>query len=230
MASINIGGFFGADKTKTSGTETQNATQTTTTGKQLSQAAIDKLTYDVLASDAGLASLATGENLAGGYSASTKALLAQDFVVKLVGELANVTAQTVSTEVGSATKTSSSSSSKKVGGLKTVICTALNQLGYFPDHIYNHPKAQAHFHSIHPYTLAGYHLWGAPVAASIHKHPRILKLVLALCMSRYEQVINDHRTVGGFITITLGHPICFAIGSVIAAVHYLKGNTYGPVN
>lgn len=69
-----------------------------TTKKVLSQEAIDNLVNSVLGADNGLASLAGGENLAGGFGSSTKAQLAQDMITNLVGQLANVTAETVTTE------------------------------------------------------------------------------------------------------------------------------------
>lgn len=224
--SISIG--FGAESSKTSGNEFQSATQTTTTGKQLSQAAIDKLVYDVLSADTGLASLATGENLSGGYAASTKALLAQDFVTKLVGELANVTAQTVTTESGTASKTSSSSTSKKSGGLKTVICTELHRQGLLPDSLYNHPAATAHFQSLHPNTIRGYHFWAIPVVERMKNSVPLSMALLPIAHGRYVQITTGRITIGGVLTICIGQPICFAIGTILNVVDSTKkGVRYG---
>jgi hypothetical protein len=78
----------------------QSSTSTSgqTTQKVLTQAGIDKLIYDVLSSDSGLSALAQGENVSGGYGSSSKSLMTQDLVTKLVGELANVTAPTVTSK------------------------------------------------------------------------------------------------------------------------------------
>ena len=195
---ISIG--FGLDSSKTTGSETQVANQTTTTGKQLSQAAIDKLVYDVLSADTGLASLATGENLSGGYAASTRALLAQDFVTKLVGELANVTAPTVTTESGTATKTSTSKTSKKSGGLKTVICTELYRQGLLLPELYEHPAAASHFHSLHPYTIRGYHAWALPLIPRMQRSVALSMALLPIAHGRYVQVTTGKRTISAFLS------------------------------
>ena len=207
---INIG--FGVDSTKSSGTETQNAQQTTTTGKVLSQDAINKLIYDVSSADAGFASLATGENLGGGYASSTKALLAQDFMVKLIGELANVTAQTVSTEVGSAKKSSTATSTKKSGGLKTVICTELHRQGLLDTSLYNHPIAVSHFRNLHPYTISGYHLWGNAVAERMRNSVSLTLAMAPIAHQRYLMITTGKFNLIGAATIYLGQPICFVLG------------------
>lgn len=207
---INIG--FGVDSTKNSGTETQNAQQTTTTGKVLTQDAINKLIYDVASADQGFASLATGENLGGGYASSSKALLAQDFMVKLIGELANVTAQTVSTEVGSAKKTTTSSSTKKSGGLKTVICTELHRQGLLDSQLYNHPAAVSHFRNLHPYTISGYHLWGNAVAERMRTSVPLTLAMTPIAHQRYLMITTGKFNFIGAATIYLGQPICFVLG------------------
>lgn len=222
---INIG--FGLDSSSTKGSETQQASQTTTTGKVLSQSAVDKLIYDVLSSDTGLASLATGENLSGGYAASTKALLAQDFVTKLVGELANVTAQTVSTEVGSASKTSKSSTTKASGGLKTVICTELNRQGLLSDDLYNHPKATAHFNSLRPETVRGYHFWAVPVVRKMQKSVPLSMALFPIAHGRYVQITTGKRTIGGMLTIWVGQPLCYVIGTLLSITDLFHGKQKG---
>lgn len=221
-------GLFGLDHSKTTGNESRTASQTTTTGKQLSQAAIDKLVYDVLSADTGLASLATGENLSGGYAASTKALLAQDFVTKLVGELANVTAPTVTKEEGSAYKTSTARTTKKSGGLKTVICTELHRQGLLLDELYNHPAAAAHFQSLHPNTIRGYHFWAIPVVERMKKSVSLSMALLPIAHGRYVQITTGHVTIGGTLTIYVGQPICFAIGTILNVIDSIKkGVRYG---
>lgn len=209
---INIG--FGVDKTSTTGSEVQKAEQTNTSQKVLSQDAINKLIYDVSSADQGFASLATGENLAGGYAASTKALLAQDFMTKLIGELANVTAQTVTTEAGTASKQSVATSTKKSGGLKTVICTELHRQGLLSTDLYNHPRALQHFFALHPYTLAGYHLWGNAVAERMRTSNLLAHLMLPVARKRYLMITTGKFNIIGAATIYIGQPVCFVIGAL----------------
>lgn len=210
---ISIG--FGVDNTKSTGSELQTASQTNTSQKVLSQDAINKLIYDVSSADQGFASLATGENLAGGYAASTKALLAQDFMVKLIGELANVTAKTVTTEEGTAAKQSTASSSKKSGGLKTVICTELHRQGLLSHDLYAHPKALQHFFNLHPYTIAGYQLWGAGVAERMRSSSLLSHLMLPVAEARYRMVTTGRFNLLGATTIYIGQPICFVLGFLV---------------
>jgi len=223
---INIG--LGLDHTKTTNSGVETATGTGTSKKVLSQAAIDKLIYDVLSADSGLASLATGENLSGGYGSSSKAILAQDFVTKLVGELANVTAETVTTTDQTKEASSSQSQSKKSGGLKTVICTHLYSLNLLPGELYNHEIALKHLESLDPAIIRGYHFWAVPFVRLLKRSPllssALIPLLLPLCISRYKQVITGKKTIGGFLTITLGHPICAMIGSLVQGKEIPDGN------
>ena len=198
--------------TTTKTNSTSSASGTSTTQKNLSQAAIDKLVYDVLSGDQGLASLATGENLSGGYGSSTKALLAQDFVVKLVGELANITAPTVTTQSQEAKQQSTSKSKKKM----SVICTELHRQGLLGDWLYNHPKALKHFESLPWNTVRGYQLWGNPVVARMKKSTALSLALAPIAHGRYVQIVTGKRTFSGMLTIYIGQPICYAIGAALA--------------
>lgn len=205
--------------TTTTTNGTQKGSGTSTSQKVLSQAAIDKLVYDVLSADNGLAALATGENLGGGYAASTKALLAQDFVTKLVGELATVTAPTVTTQAAEQKTTSTATAKKKL----SVICTELNRQGLLSDELYNHPAATAHFLSLHPYTLLGYHAWAIPLVARMQKSPALSMALFPAAHGRYVQITTGKRTLGGFLTIHIGQPLCFLIGATVVALQSIKG-------
>lgn len=203
--STNFGFNFGS----TSGSSSQQGTQTKK--KELTKEGIDKLIYDAMSGDAGVAALATGENLSGGYASSTKALLAQDFMVKLIGELANVTA----TEVFTTDQQSQSKESKKSGGLgiKTVICTELNRQGYLSDYLYCDPKATEHFQKLHHLTVSGYHLWALGVVDRMKKSPRLCKLLLPTARARYEMITTGKFNLLGAATIYIGQPICFILGA-----------------
>lgn len=196
--------------TTTSMSGSSNATASSSTKKVLSQDAINKLIYDVASADQGFASLATGENLSGGYAASTKALLAQDFMVKLIGELANVTAETKTTQEQTATQQSTSKSKKKM----SVICTELHRQGLLSSALYNHPAATAHFRNLHPYTVAGYHLWGNVVADRMRTSGLLTHLMLPVAKARYDMVTTGKFNILGATTIYIGQPICFVLGAL----------------
>ena len=211
---INVGGEFSSDKVNSTTSSLKQDTERTVTQKQISQEGINKLIYDAMSADQGLASLATGENLSGGYGASTKALLAQDFMVKLIGELANVTAATISDKTGSTNTQTNTAASKKSGGLKTVICTELHRQGLLPSALYNHPAAQKHFNSIHPYTLAGYHLWAMRVVDLMKHSPLLCHLLLPIATARYKMITSGRTNLMGWLTIRVGHPVCFILGAL----------------
>lgn len=206
---MDIGGFkIGIDLGSESSKTTASKQAIGSTQKVLSQAAIDKLVYDVLASDAGLANLATGENLSGSYGSSMKSQMAQDFAVKLIGELANVTAETVT----KGAETGKSSSSKKSSGIKTVICTELRAQGLLSSDLYDHPKAREHFLALHPLTISGYHLWALPVVERMKASPRLSASLLPVAKARYEMVTAGRFNILGATTIYLGQPLCFILG------------------
>lgn len=194
--------------TTTTASGSSSANASSSTKKVLSQDAINKLIYDVASADQGFASLATGENLSGGYAASTKALLAQDFMVKLVGELANVTAETKTTQEQATTQQSTSKSKKKT----SVICTELYRQGLLASELYNHPSALKHFFGLHPYTLAGYHLWGMGVADKMRTSVLLSHMLLPVARARYDMITTGRFNTVGAATIYIGQPICFVLG------------------
>lgn len=201
-----------------------------TTQKVLSQDAVNKLIYDVLSSDQGLASLASGENLSGGFKSSSKSLLAQDLVTKIIGELANITAPTTTTneEVKS---TKEGRAVDKIGDYgdkygidvkngspltkNTVICTELNRQGLLEDSLYEHPAALAHFESLDPRVIRGYHSWGVGAAAHLASSPRLSRWIAPIARSRYQMITTGKFHFLGALTIYLAQPICFVIGSVL---------------
>lgn len=188
-------GNFGFDF----GSESQSGTRTTQ--KVLSQQGIDKIIYDIMSSDKGLAALATAENASGGYRSSTKPLLAQDLVAKIAGEIANITAPTV--------ETSQSSSSKKGAKLGTVICTALMLEGYLDKQLY--ADGAAYYHKLHPRVIEGYQRWAIPSVEIIQKRSWLMKLIAPIATSRYKMITGRGFGILGAITIYIGEPICWLI-------------------
>lgn len=214
----NILGSFGSSKGSTNSQTT--AEKTSTSQKVLTQEGINKLIYDALSADQGLASLATGENLSGGYGASTKALLAQDFMVKLIGELANVTAPTVTSEQGTSSQTAQTSSKKR----PTVICTELYEQGKLSSELYNHPATFAHFDALPDDTIRGYHAWAIPFVSLMKKSPRLCATLLPIVRARYLMVTTGEFNLLGAATIYVGQPICNLIGKFVTGANngYLR--------
>jgi len=202
--STNTSGFTSA-AVSTSGTQTSQ--------KKLDQAAIDKLIADVLGSDQGLSALAQGENVAGMFGTTVKTQLAQDLVTKLVGEIANITAPTVTTTNQAQKQESSTQQSAKKKA--TVICTELVEQGRFSEHLYYHPKALEHFENLQEETISGYHFWAIPVVRLMKKSPALCEFFLPIVYARYEYIIHGRRTLIGAATVHVGQPICYVIGCAL---------------
>jgi hypothetical protein len=191
----------------TFGADTSRASDTTSKQTQLiiDQAGFNKIIYDILASDQGLASLATGENLGGGYGSSMKAQLAQDLVIKASGELAKITAPTL--EKGKSVSKKSSS------GMKTVICTELMRQGKLSEELYN--AGHEHFLSLPPEVIVGYRVWADKVVPLMQKSPLLSKMLAPVANARYEMIVNKKFSLIGAATIYIGQPICFLIGTCL---------------
>lgn len=172
----------------------------------LSSEGYQKIIKDILASDAGLAALATGENLSGGYGASVKALLAQDLVLNTAGELAKLTAPTVTR-----------SKSKSGGlGVKTVICTELERQGLLDTELYN--AGHEHFLSLPAETIAGYRIWANKAVPVLQKHTWLAKVIAPLVAQRYEYIVHNRWSLFGWFSVAIAQPICFVIGKVVLTV------------
>lgn len=187
-------------------TTTGSASGTTKQRLDLSPEGYNKIIQDILAADGGLASLATGENLSGGYGTSVKAQLAQDMVLNIAGEMAKLTAPTIS----ETQSTSKSKTKKKM----SVICTELNRQGLLADALYNagHP----HFSELPTETVTGYRIWANHVVPLMQKYPLLTKLLAPVANSRYEMIVNKKFGILGAITIYIGQPVCYLIGSFIS--------------
>lgn len=178
-----------------------------TTYKQLDQAAYDKIIYDVLSSDQGLAALAGAENMSGAYGTSTKGLMAQDLSAKLAGELALLTAKTVEDVEQQQVKRSA------LGGQASVICTALHDLGKLNHFLYL--EGIPHFRKLNPYVVYGYQWWGIPVAQHIYKYPegKVTRLFTYLVNKRYNHVLG-YGSLLGAASVFIGHPLMNLLGRI----------------
>lgn len=202
---IDLG--FGWDKSKI------NLDSTKVKRKILTQEGMNQIIQDILSSDQGLASLATGENLSGGYGASTKALLSQKLVTDIAGTLANIIAPDV--EETDSVQRQDTKKAGLTGKLGTVICTELNRQGLLSNDLYKHPKAVEHFESLPEKTLRGYHVWAGPLVPYLRSHPNISRLVNPIAVARYSMIASGKWNLVGALTIYVAQPICYLIGTVL---------------
>ncbi len=189
--------------------------------KMLSEEAMDKIVYDVLASDKGLAALATGENLSGGFNTSSKGLLAQDLAVKVAGELANITADEWTQTSG---KKKNKRDAFEGGGnfgasSNKVICTELVNQNKLPLNLYHSPVAIKHFYSLPQVTREGYWFWAEPLAEKMGTSPRLSDFFVPIVLGRYEYIVNGKKNLLGLATVYIGEPLCFLLGSIL---HFLR--------
>jgi hypothetical protein len=209
-----VGSIFGNRQT----TE-QNTSQsgTRTQQKILTPEAINKLIYDVMSSDNGLAQLATGEKGSGGSLSSTKSLMAQDLITKLVGELAGVTAQNVTTE--SAQSNSNSTSKKK----SSVICSELNRQGYIENGLY--ARGQRMFLQEQSfYTILGYQLMaGATVSKMENDKPLCLKMLKWVSAYYFHKMYNA-PSLRSIAILYVARPVAYIRGLAHILASYLKSN------
>lgn len=213
------------------------------TRKNLSDEAIQKLIYDALSSDAGLAALASGENLAGGSKSSSKTLLAQDMMAKLIGELASVTAETETSEDQVKTtkegrfvskfgdnleKPSGIMGGAGAGALSdTVICTELRRQGLLSQRLYE--SVGAPWKQVPYYTWRGYHIWARHVVPLMQKSPALSKTLLPIIRSRYELLAGSKDfCFWGRVTQIFEAP-CYLLGFIIAHVAHYKDLKNGRV-
>lgn len=183
---------------------------TSTKQRVLPQEAIDKLLYDILSQDQGLANLLSGQGMMGGSKSSSATLMAQDFMAKALGELALITAPEVTTSEASQKEVNKKSS----GGVKTVICTFLMKRGFLDPELYD--AGESHFLSLSQYTIAGYRIWGDWVVDKMESSPRLVRFLAPIARSRYEMTSGRKRfTLLGALTIYIGQPICWLIGRVL---------------
>jgi len=219
---------------------------TTTKRRDLSPEAMNQLIYQVLSSDAGLAALSQGENMSGGHSSTTKALLAQDLSVKIAGELATLTAPEITDNVDIKTTKEGRLMSRfgdygdennvfnggNVGdpgnlfnNTRTVICTELNRQGLLSDELYDHPKALIHFQELPVETVRGYHSWAERTITTLASSPRLSRCILPIAVGRYKMITTGQWNLLGWITIAIAQPICWLIGKIIIEMEKQNGRS-----
>jgi hypothetical protein len=209
-------GWAGVVSTVIDNNNQQYNTGTVKSKKNISQEGINKIIYDILASDQGLASLGGIENASGGFKSSTKSLLSQDLIAKITGEIANLTAETVQTNDTQTVKRSAIGEgilpgpAKGGGGAGTVICTELVRQDKLDLDLYS--AGHSHFLSLHPAIIRGYQLWAAPIAIKMVTSPRLTRFFQPIARKRYEYIVYGDFSIFGFLSVYLGQPLCFLIG------------------
>jgi hypothetical protein len=207
-SSLGIGVNVGRDSSTSSGTRT--------TQKMLSQEGIDKIVYDILSSDQGLAALSSAENASGGYGSSSKTLLAQDLIAKVAGEIANITAPTV--------ETSNQKTVNKKASAKTVICTHLAERGYIPITLYL--RGMFHTLQLPIETRVGYLSWAERLVPILARNPWLCRLIAPIVLSRYKLIVEGKFGILGALTVYVGQPLCFILGAFIIAFGKDQPNGY----
>lgn len=189
-----------------------NQTGTQTTQKALTQEGLNKLIYDAFSSDSGLASLSSGENLSGGFGSSVKSQLAQDMVIKVAGELANITAPTT---VSTSSDTDQDKQSPIAKGIGTVICTHLMKRGLLNKDLWK--AGTPYLLSLPNRTVIGYQFWAEAVVSHMERNPNgwMERFWTPIVRGRYQMVVNKKFNFLGASTIYLMEPICYVIGFLL---------------
>ena len=197
-----------------------NQNNTTVRRKEVTQEAVDKYIYDVMSSDQGLAALSSGENLSAGFNSSSKTLMAQDMMTKLIGELAQITAADITEE----DKTTRQDEKKSKVGLGTVICTELAEQGLLDPDLYEAGGPASK--QVSYLTWVGYHIWAIKVVSWMKKSPALCFFLLPIVQSRYLLLTKAPGIhLLGRATVYIGHPVCNLIGRLVT----LRGS-YGRNN
>jgi hypothetical protein len=194
------------------GTTSMSGSGSKTSQRVLSEEAQMRMITQALSADQGLAQLLSSQNLAGGFGSSSATLQAQDFMSKVIAELAAVTAPLQETQE------SGQSNKKKM----SVICTELVRQGMLDPELY--VAGEDHFHKIPENTKIGYWSWAVPVVYLMRRHELLCWLLLPVVQSRYEMITTGRFKILGAATIYLGQPICWLIGSVIKRLHIGEQN------
>lgn len=189
-----------------------NTMGTQTTRKDISQEGLNKLVYDVLAADSGLASLASGENLSGGFGSSVKSQLAQDMTIKLAGELANLTAATTTS---SSTDTDQDKQSPLAKGIGTIICTHMMERGLVSKRDW--VKGNRYNLELPNQTIIGYQFWAEPIVAHMKQNPGgwVEKFWLPIVKGRYAYTVHGKKNILGMATVFIMEPVSQMIGILL---------------
>lgn len=202
-ASLNLGDLL-------PGTTSMSGSGSKTSQRVLSDEAQMRMITQALSVDQGLAQLLSSQNLAGGNSSSSATLMAQDFMSKVIAELAAVTAPLQEIQE------SGQSNKKKM----SVICTELARQGKLPQELY--VAGHAHFEAIPELTKRGYWSWATSVVPLMQRSETLSSFLAHIVLGRYKMITGRGWNLLGALTIYLGQPICFLLGAILSL-----GDSYG---
>ncbi len=109
-----------------------------------------------------------------------------------------------------------------------IICTELYAQGLLSEEIFKADQAYgAKIAKERPLLMRGYHVWAAPMVASMKSSPVVTHLVLVLAkpwsqQMAYEMGAVEHGSVFGKILMLIGEPITEAVGIVHYGIEYVK--------
>jgi hypothetical protein len=184
-------------------TTSMSGSASKTSQRVLSEEAQMRMITQALSADQGLAQLLSSQNLAGGFGSSSSTLQAQDFISKVIAELAAVTAPLQETQE------SGQSSKKKM----SVICTELVRQGMLDSELY--AAGEEHFHKIPENTKIGYWFWATHVVSLMKRYDTLCWMLLPIVESRYQMITTGRFKLIGAATIYIGQPLCWLLGSLI---------------
>lgn len=205
-----VGADVSVGQTKTSGSGLK------TSKLILDEAGYRKIIDDIMGAENGLASLLQGESTAGIFGSTTNTLMAQRFAQDLAGELAKLTAESVTTTE----EEQKQSQTKASSGLKTVICTELERQGLLDTELYN--AGHAHFLTLSPQTVRGYRVWANKVVPLMQNSKKLSQTLAPIANARYEHVTGQRKNLIGWLTVHVCQPICYMIGFFVP-----EGKDYG---
>lgn len=114
---FKFGGEKKKEKTSSNTVENFQENEEKRTRLEIDDAAIEKIISDVLSGPEGLASIFAGEQTSGIFNSSVAAQAAGDLATKLIGEIAKLRAEEVSTLDKSGAKTTNIKTTGKSSGL-----------------------------------------------------------------------------------------------------------------
>ena len=106
----------------------------------------------------------------------------------------------------------------------SVICTELHRVGILSDSLY--ATGAAHFYHIPLDTIKGYQLWAIPFTKLMRKHPFLNHIVKYPVIARAEHIAGN-KNILGYLTISIGQPICSILGKLFCQNRVLASNLKG---
>lgn len=204
----NAGGYMNAAQSVIDDIFPSRTTTRIDRSKQtnLSPEAIDQFIYGALSGNSGISAIKTAEAGSGGYGSSSSALQSADLIAAVAGQIGEMT--------GPKVEQSETTSKKK----KSVVCTALYELGDIPEDLYR--EGQKIFQFLPVVVVCGYYSWGCFIAQLVPKNRFVRYIAKFITLQRYEYVLHGRWNLAGWISVVIAEPICGLIGRIILRGHH----------